>query len=222
MNVSISNSKRRGFTLVELLVVIAIIGTLIGLLLPAVQGAREAARRTGCAFNIRGLGQALQVYESTKRRFPAATDRNELLSKAGTGWSAPGTTADTGYSWIFHILAYMEEGTLYNNVSSNTNKFQSGPFSTGASSTTSGGGGAWSGQNFTGLKPPRLFYRHSSAQAVAAVIFVKPMLALERLPASLIRASTSPKKQPKAVSLRQQTTRQWQAQVCPRRRVDFQ
>ena len=152
MNVSISNLKRRGFTLVELLVVIAIIGTLIGLLLPAVQGAREAARRTGCAFNIRGLGQALQVYESTKRRFPAATDRNELLSKAGNGWSAPGTTADTGYSWIFHILPYMEEGTLFSNVSSNTNKFQSGPFSTGASSTTSGGGGAWSGPNFTGAK----------------------------------------------------------------------
>ena len=138
------NSKRRGFTLVELLVVIAIIATLIGLLLPAVQSAREAARRTGCSFNIRGLCQAIMVYESTKRRLPAATDRNESQSRAGQ-WSAAATAS--GYSWIFHILPYMEEGAFYNNVSSNTNKFQFGPFSTG---TSAAAGGAWSGQNWQG------------------------------------------------------------------------
>jgi prepilin-type N-terminal cleavage/methylation domain-containing protein len=138
------NSKRRGFTLVELLVVIAIIATLIGLLLPAVQSAREAARRTGCSFNIRGLTQAIMVYESTKRRLPATTDRLPGTSRAGTGGTSQ---TSSGYSWIFHILPYMEEGAFYNNVSNNTSKFRFGPFSTGRSATA---GGAWSGQNWQG------------------------------------------------------------------------
>jgi len=150
------NSKRRGFTLVELLVVIAIIATLIGLLLPAVQSAREAARRTGCSFNIRGLTQAIMVYESTKRRLPAATDRNETQSRAGQ-WSTAATAS--GYSWIFHILPYMEEGAFYNNVSSNTNKFQFGPFSIG---TSAAAGGAFSGQNWQGT--------HASAVVISQLI----------------------------------------------------
>ena len=123
------NSKRRGFTLVELLVVIAIIATLIGLLLPAVQSAREAARRTGCSFNIRGLTQAVMVYESTRRRLPSVTDRNVNSAVFTTG-SANATAA--GYSWIFHILPYMEEGAMYNNVSTNTNKFAYSPWDTQA------------------------------------------------------------------------------------------
>jgi type II secretory pathway pseudopilin PulG len=128
-------------------VVIAIIGTLVGLLLPAVQSAREAARRSGCSFNIRGLAQALMVYESTKRRFPSATDRNENTGKAG---NATNGDLGSGYSWIFHILPYMEEGALYNNVSSNTTKFRAGPFSTATSTNDTGTGGAWSGQQFSG------------------------------------------------------------------------
>ena len=123
------NSKRRGFTLVELLVVIAIIATLIGLLLPAVLSAREAARRTGCSFNIRGLTQAVMVYESTRRRLPSVTDRNVNSAVFTTG-SANATAA--GYSWIFHILPYMEEGAMYNNVSTNTNKFAYSPWDTQA------------------------------------------------------------------------------------------
>jgi prepilin-type N-terminal cleavage/methylation domain-containing protein len=119
------NSKRRGFTLVELLVVIAIIATLIGLLLPAVQSAREAARRTGCSFNVRGLSQAVLIYESTKRRLPAVTDRNEGTSRPG---NAAASDQRTGYSWLFHILPYMEEGAIYNTISTNTSKFTAGPF----------------------------------------------------------------------------------------------
>src|SRR4051812_47506087 len=63
-------SRRRGFTLIELLVVIAIIAILIALLLPAVQQAREAARRTQCKNNLKQLGLAMHNYESTHRVFP--------------------------------------------------------------------------------------------------------------------------------------------------------
>ena len=64
-------SKHRGFTLVELLVVIAIIGILVGLLLPAVQAAREAARRMQCSNHVRQLGLAVHNYESAYRRLPS-------------------------------------------------------------------------------------------------------------------------------------------------------
>ena len=130
-------TKKRGFTLVELLVVIAIIGTLVGLLLPAVQSAREAARRSGCSFNIRGLAQALMVYESTKRRYPAATDRNANTCQAGSNLNS---ARGAGYSWLFHLCPYMEEGAIYNNVVSNSRDLEIVAF----------GGRVRVGQNETG------------------------------------------------------------------------
>jgi prepilin-type N-terminal cleavage/methylation domain-containing protein len=103
------SKEREGFTLVELLVVIAIIGTLVGLLLPAVQMAREAARRSACTNNTKQLGLACLNYESARKRLPAANDR-----------SVPSIN---GWSWIVHVLPFIEEVNLYNDLSSSTGRF---------------------------------------------------------------------------------------------------
>lgn len=96
---------RRGFTLVELLVVIAIIGILVGLLLPAVQAAREAARRMQCQNNLKQMGLAMMNYESAFKKFPSAL----MGARAG----AP---EDDGVSWAVAILPYMEQGPLYSQL----------------------------------------------------------------------------------------------------------
>jgi prepilin-type N-terminal cleavage/methylation domain-containing protein/prepilin-type processing-associated H-X9-DG protein len=100
--------RRRGFSLVELLVVIAIIGTLVGLLLPAVQSARESARRTGCASNLRQLGLGLLGHESAKKRFPAG-----YVSEPGRTPQDPASRdCPPGTGWGLLIAAYIEEGQL--------------------------------------------------------------------------------------------------------------
>lgn len=102
-------SKRpRGFTLVELLVVIAIIGVLIGLLLPAIQAARESARRMQCSNNLRQLGLAMHNYESARQQLPAGyTSDIDSSQRDSSTWDGP-----AGWGWGAHILEYIEASNI--------------------------------------------------------------------------------------------------------------
>ncbi len=101
------HTTRRGFTLVELLVVIAIIGILVGLLLPAVQAAREAARRMQCSNNLKQFGLALHNYADTYKKFP--------IGHQLTGWrSAAAGQGGNAFNWGYALLPYMEQTSLFN------------------------------------------------------------------------------------------------------------
>ncbi len=97
----------------ELLVVIAIIGVLVGLLLPAVQAAREAARRMSCSNNIRQIGLALLNYESTYKMLPSSITGTQDVGGRGPDWSNMGSA-----SALISLLPFMEEGPMYNQIMS--------------------------------------------------------------------------------------------------------
>src|SRR5688572_17224372 len=90
-------SVRRAFTLVELLVVIAIIGILIALLLPAIQAARESARRSQCSNNLKQMGLAIQLHHDTKGTFPTGRNGTKQMS----------------LSWAYFLLPHMEENAIH-------------------------------------------------------------------------------------------------------------
>lgn len=105
--------SRRGFTLVELLVVIAIIGVLVGLLLPSVQSAREAARRMQCSNNLKQIGLALHNYHDTNNAFP----------KVSYYWNGNFNGSDRqpagffhGFGWRTMILPFMEQNSIYDQI----------------------------------------------------------------------------------------------------------
>ena len=97
-----NDKKNRGFTLVELLVVIAIIGILIGMLLPAVQAVREAARRTACQNNMRQMGLGILNYESGIGKLPPS-GYTDSFSR----------TNQLDFSWIIHILPFAEANNMF-------------------------------------------------------------------------------------------------------------
>ncbi|HEY4263008.1 MAG TPA: DUF1559 domain-containing protein, partial [Schlesneria sp.] len=102
-----SKAQKRGFTLIELLVVIAIIAVLIALLLPAVQQARESARRTQCKNNLKQLGLALHNYHDVSKSFPPGTiGRNPGNQPMGLGPEWP---------YLLHFLfPYFDQSTTFN------------------------------------------------------------------------------------------------------------
>ncbi|HYM99856.1 MAG TPA: DUF1559 domain-containing protein, partial [Aestuariivirgaceae bacterium] len=107
---TLSRSSRPAFTLVELLVVIAIIGVLVAMLLPAVQAAREAARRSSCSNNLKQIGLALHNYHDTFKALPRAVT-----------WGGGPTTPQLPYhhTWITNILPFIEQKPLYDSINHN-------------------------------------------------------------------------------------------------------
>ncbi|MBA4030017.1 MAG: prepilin-type cleavage/methylation domain-containing protein [Planctomyces sp.] len=111
------HTRRRGFTLIELLVVIAIIAVLIALLLPAVQQAREAARRTQCRNNLKQMGLALHNYHDVAGVFPIGTRGGDIYVQAGV---------KNGTNWRVALLPYMDQGPLFNSLNFSTGNFSAG------------------------------------------------------------------------------------------------
>ncbi len=103
-------SRKNGFTLIELLVVISIVGFLIALLMPAVQSAREAARRMQCVNNMKQLGLALQNYVQVNNSFP-------LGSYVNPAYTLPDYFTN-GNGWLVSVLPYIEQSALYNGYNS--------------------------------------------------------------------------------------------------------
>src|SRR5882757_8514625 len=104
--------KRRGFTLIELLVVIAIIAVLIALLLPAVQQAREAARRTQCKNNMKQLGLALHNYESSVTMFPPNLVPGVNFNYSAGNWGV-----------LAYLSPYLDQSAVYNLMNLNAQTY---------------------------------------------------------------------------------------------------
>lgn len=126
---------RRGFTLIELLVVIAIIGVLVALLLPAIQQAREAARRSQCTSNMKQIAIALHNYADAHRMLPPGmifTNFGVTDSSNSLNWGGP-----TQLGFLVQILPYMDQEQIYDGVNMNATPFST-TISPGHKNTTAG------------------------------------------------------------------------------------
>jgi prepilin-type N-terminal cleavage/methylation domain-containing protein len=127
---SLARGQSRAFTLIELLVVIAIIAILIALLLPAVQQAREAARRTQCKNNLKQLGLALHNYHDVHGRFPPT---QVMVAYLGANNTNP---VPRNHTWVSMLLPFLEQSALYTSINFNAPMFDPG---TGAFQTLPNG-----------------------------------------------------------------------------------
>ena len=107
-----ADKRRVGFTLIELLVVIAIIGVLVGLLLPAVQQAREAARRSACTNQVKQLALACHTFSDSKGAFPSGQGGTY------TKWVGPGISQGGRLSWIAQVMPFMEQQMVADTIAS--------------------------------------------------------------------------------------------------------